>query len=83
MFTPCCKYSYSKNNVKFLQLTSSELHEKLLKLNRIVCCFILLFYFRIIFVVRVSLEVAADSGQPFSTIFHVKLFMQELYTLNL
>ena len=51
IFTPCCKYTYSKNNVKFLQLTSSELLQKLLKLSRIVCCFKLLFYFRIIFVV--------------------------------
>ena len=24
MMTPCCKYIYSKNNVKILQLTSSE-----------------------------------------------------------
>ena len=25
IFTPCCKYTYSKNNVKFLKSTSSEL----------------------------------------------------------
>ena len=51
IFTCCCKYNYSKNNVKFLQLPSSELIQKLFKLNRIVCCFKLLFYFRIVFVV--------------------------------
>ena len=49
IFTPCCKYTHSKNNVKFLQLTSSELHQELLKLNRVVCCLKLLFYFGIIF----------------------------------
>ena len=51
IFTPCCKYTHSKNKVKFLQLTSSELLQKLLKLNKVVCCFKLLFYFRIIFAV--------------------------------
>ena len=35
IFTPCCKYTYSKNNVKFLKLTSLELRQELLKLNRI------------------------------------------------
>ena len=50
IFTPCCKYAHSKNNVKFLQLTFSELHQELLKLNRVVCCLKLLFYFGIIFV---------------------------------
>ena len=35
IFTPCCKYTYNKNNVKFLKLTSSELRQELLKLNRI------------------------------------------------
>ena len=39
IFTPYCKYTYSKNNVKFLRLTSSELHQELLKLYRIACCF--------------------------------------------
>ena len=28
IFTPCCKYNYSKNNVKFLKLTSSEISLK-------------------------------------------------------
>ena len=28
IFTPCCKYTYSKNNVKFLKLTSSEISLK-------------------------------------------------------
>ena len=66
MIPPCCKYTYSKsNNVKFLQLTSSELLQELLKLNRTVCCFKSLFYFRIIFVVWVELEVAADSTTIF------------------
>ena len=35
IFTPCCKYTYSKNNVKFLKSTSSELRQELLKLHRI------------------------------------------------
>ena len=43
IFTPCCKYTYYKNNVKFLKSRSSELRQKLLKLNRIAaastCCF--------------------------------------------
>ena len=29
IFTPCCKYTYSKNNVKFLKSTSSELRQEL------------------------------------------------------
>ena len=33
IFTPCCKYTYNKNNVKFSKLTSSELRQELLKLN--------------------------------------------------
>ena len=64
-FTPCCKYTYSKNNVKFLKLTSSELRQGILKLNRIAaastCWFI---------------------RQPFSTIFHVKFFVQVLRSLK-
>ena len=43
IFVPCCKYTYSKNNVKFLKSTSLELRQELLKLNRIAaastCCF--------------------------------------------
>ena len=43
IFTPRCKYTYSKNIVKFLKSASSELRQELLKLNRIVaasiCCF--------------------------------------------
>ena len=43
IFATCCKYTYSKNNVKFLKSTSSELPQELLKLNRIAaastCCF--------------------------------------------
>ena len=35
ILAPCCKYTYSKNNVKFLKSTSSELRQELLKLNRI------------------------------------------------
>ena len=50
----------SKSNVKFLQLTSSELHQELLKLSGIVSCFKVLCYFWIIFVVLVELEVASD-----------------------
>ena len=41
--TPYCKYNYSKTNVTFLQLTSSGLLQKVLKLYRIVCRFKLLF----------------------------------------
>ena len=33
IFTPCCKYTYDKNNVKFSKPTSSELRQELLKLN--------------------------------------------------
>ena len=33
IFTPCCKYTYNKNNVKFSKPTSSELRQELLKLN--------------------------------------------------
>ena len=50
ILTPCCICTYSKNHVKFLQLTSLELFQELLKLHRIACCFKLLFYFRSIFV---------------------------------
>ena len=43
IFTPCCKYIYSKNNVKFLKSTFSDLRQELLKLIRIAaasaCCF--------------------------------------------
>ena len=34
IFTPCCKYTYNKNNVKFSKPTSSELRQELLKLNK-------------------------------------------------
>ena len=33
IFTPCCKYTYNKNNVKFSKPTASELRQELLKLN--------------------------------------------------
>ena len=39
ILTLFCKHTYSKNNVKFLQLTISELLQKLLKLYRIKCFF--------------------------------------------
>ena len=51
IFTPCCKYTHSKDNVKFLQLSSLKLHQELLKLNGAVCCLKLLFYFGNIFAV--------------------------------
>ena len=35
IFTPCCKYTYSKNTVKFWKSTSPELRQEFLKLNRI------------------------------------------------
>ena len=35
IFTPCCKYTYNKNNVKFSKPTSSELRQELLKLNNL------------------------------------------------
>ena len=46
IFTTCCKYTY-RNNVEFLKSTSSELRQKLLKLNNCFC-FNLLFYSTII-----------------------------------
>ena len=36
IFTPCCKYTYSKNNVKFLKLTSSEISLKA-KFTHFIC----------------------------------------------
>ena len=62
--------------MNIFKLTSSELYQKVLKLNRIVCCFKLLFYFRIIFVVWVELEVAADSTTIFDN--RVKLYVSAI-----
>ena len=78
IFTPHCKYNYNKNNVKFLQLTSSELLQKILKLYMIVCCFKLLFYFRIIF----YCELNQKSTAIFDNV-SCKFSMQVLYSLNL
>ena len=79
IFTPCL--NYSKNNVIFLLLSSSELLQKLLKLNRIVCCFKLLFYFRIIFVALVELEVVADSKTIFDNL-ACKIYIQVFSSWN-
>ena len=79
-FTLCCKYFWSKNSAKFLQLTFSVLLQKLFTLNRIVSCFKLLFYFRIIF--RVELK-WLQTRHLFSKIFNAKFFIQVLYSLNL
>ena len=46
IFTPRCKYTYTVvKTIKFLVLTSSELYQELFWLNKIVCCFKVLFYF--------------------------------------
>ena len=47
IFTPCCKYAYSKNNVKFLKSTSSEISLKAkftFEVKQDCCCFNLLVY---------------------------------------
>ena len=81
IFTPCFKYTYSKNNVKFLKPTSSELRQELLKLNWIVaastCCFTLE-----LFLLCELNHKWLQTRQPFLTIFHVKFFMQVLCSLN-
>ena len=59
--------------LNFCRLTSLEFCQEHLKLNSIVCCFKLLVYFRIIFVVRVELEMAADLTTIFDN-FSCKIF---------
>ena len=64
-FTPCCKYTHSKNNVKFLKSTSSELRQELLKLNRIAAastCYFTRQPFPTIFHVKFFIQVLCSSG---------------------
>ena len=80
IFTPCCKYTYSKYNVKFLKLTFSELLPELLKLNRTAAASTCSFTFEFL---QCELNYYwLQTRQPFSTIFHVKFFIQVLCSLN-
>ena len=81
IFTPCCKYTYSKNNVKFLKSTSSELRQELLKLNRIAAASTCCFTFELFLQFELNYK-WLQTRQPFSTIFHVKFFIQVLRSLN-
>ena len=81
IFTPCCKYTYSKNNVKFLKSTSSELLQELLKLNRIAAASTCCFTFELFLQCELNYY-WLQTRQPFSTIFHVKFFIQVPCSLN-
>ena len=81
IFPPCCKYTYSRNNVKFLKSTSSELRRKLLKLNRIAAASTCCFTFELFLQCELNYE-WLQTRQPFPTIFHVKFFIQVLFSLN-
>ena len=81
IFTPCCRYTYSKNNVKFLKSTSSELRQELFKLNRVAAASTLCFTFETFLQCKLNFK-SPQTRQPFSTIFHVKFFIQVLCSLN-
>ena len=82
IFTPCCKYSYSKNNVKFLKSTSSEMRQELFKFNRVAAASTCCFTFELFLQCKLNFK-WLQTRQPFSTIFHVKFFIQVLCSLNL
>ena len=81
IFTPCCKYTYSKNNEIFLKSTSSELRQELFKLNRIAAASTRCFTFKLFLQCELNFK-WLQTRQPFSTIFHAKFFIQVLCSLN-
>ena len=81
IFTPCCKYTYCKNNVKFLKSTSSELRQEFFKLNRVAAASTCCFTFKLFLQCELNFK-WLQTRQPFSTIFHVKFFIQVLCSLN-
>ena len=81
IFTPCCKYTYTKSNVKFLKLTSSELRQELFKLNRVASASTCFFTLKLFLQCELNFK-WLQTQRPFSTIFHLKFFMQVLCSLN-
>ena len=81
IFTPCCKYTYSKNNVKFLKSTSSELRQELFKLKRVAAASTCCFTFKLFLQCELNFK-WLQTRQPFSTIFHAKFFIQVQCSLN-